>query len=98
MADEAYVKSKICNYLDELKEKKICYWERRNAVGFNYKKGIPDLWCVVRGVHYEIETKDVTGETSVMQDKQKVKLENAGCVYILAKSLQDVKNIIKENE
>ena len=92
--NEAAIKRKICKYLDTLTN---CYWERRNAAGFNYKKGIPDLWCLYKGVHYEIETKDPNGDTSVMQDKYKIILENAGCVYILAKSLEDVKNIIKES-
>lgn len=91
--DEARVKRQICAYLKSLQN---CHWERRNAVGLNYKKGIPDLWCVHNGKHYEIEVKDIHGTTSVMQDKYRRILQDAGCIYILAMKVEDVKNIIKE--
>ena len=65
--------------------------QRREAAGFNYKKGLPDIYCVYKGKHIEIEVKDPKGETSVMQDKQKILLENAGAIYILAKDVNDVK-------
>lgn len=92
MNRETPIKESIQKYLKTLKH---CVVDRRDAIGVNYKKGMPDLWCVKDGIHYEIETKDPLGDTSIMQDKQKIKLEDAGCVYILAKSLDDVRNIIK---
>ncbi len=90
--NEDNVKDPILKYLKNLPN---CFVQRREAGGFSYKKGIPDIYCVYKGIHYEIETKDLDGETSIMQDKQRIILENAGCVYILAKSLEDVTSIIK---
>ena len=90
--NEDNVKDPILKYLKNLPG---CFVQRREAGGFSYKKGIPDIYCVYKGIHYEIETKDPKGDTSVMQDKYKIILENAGCVYILAKSLEDVTSIIK---
>ena len=64
---------------------------RREAGGFAYRKGLPDVYCVYKGKHVEIEVKDPKGEQSMMQKKQQVILEKAGAIYILAKNLDDVK-------
>ena len=45
------------------------YFERRQAGGFNYKKGIADLYAIINGYHLEIEVKKENGVMSVMQEK-----------------------------
>lgn len=92
LRDEHTIQKNIIKYLKSLNN---CFVQRREAGTPAYKKGMPDLYCVYKGVHYEIECKDPKGETSIMQDKQRIILENAGCVYILAKTLDDVTSIIK---
>ena len=95
MRRENPIQTKIRVYLESLENSIV---ERREAGGFSYKKGRPDLWCVYKGKHYEIEVKDPKGDTTIMQDKQKIKLEKAGCIYILAKTLDDVRKVINEEE
>ena len=90
--NEKKTQNDILKYLKNLPN---CFVQRREAGGFAYKKGLPDIYCVYNGIHYEIEVKDANGETSVMQDKYKDILTKAGCVYILAKSLEDVLQYIK---
>ena len=78
-----------------LKNNNIFYM-RREAGGFTYRKGLPDLYAIYKGKHIEIEVKDPKGEVSSMQIKQRQKLEEAGAIYILAKSLEDVVNIFQK--
>ena len=33
------------------------FFEKRQAGGWNYKKGMPDLYVVYKGIHYEFEIK-----------------------------------------
>lgn len=67
MTPEGKVLSAITAFLrDEMKKKK-CYYERRNAVGLNYRKGIPDLWYVKDGIHHEVEVKKPGGTKSTLQ-------------------------------
>ena len=92
MKRETAIKNSIQNYLKTLDN---CVFERRDAIGFGYKQGMPDLWCLYEGMHYEIEVKDPSGETSNAQDVQRRRIEKAGGIYILAMSVDDVKDIIK---
>lgn len=82
MTPEARVQSKICSYLTSLQEKNLpLYWERRQAGGFNYKKGIPDLYVVFNGRHIEIETKAKNGKLSTMQEKWQTKCKKLNITY-----------------
>ena len=58
MTPEKKVQNQIVNYLNELQTNGFpVFVERRNAGGFSYKKGIPDLYASVNGLHIEIEVK-----------------------------------------
>ena len=96
MTPEDRVKSAIRKYLDDLKQSSggQLFWDARQAGGFCYKKGIPDLWCVYKGVHYEIEVKAPGGHRTPLQEKFQTILQKAGCVYIVADCVEDVKNLI----
>lgn len=43
------------------------FYQKRQAGGYNYKKGIPDIYIVIGGKHIEVEVKKPGGEPSSMQ-------------------------------
>ena len=87
---EGKVKKQITDYLDGLIEKKHhVYWERRDASGLNYKKGLPDLWMCYNGLHIEIEVKAEKGERSAMQEMWQRYFDEHSISYILARSKED---------
>ena len=47
----------------------IYYEHRSGGGGFAYKKGIPDLFIVVNGIHIECEMKTPFGSRDAMQEK-----------------------------
>ena len=82
-----------------LKDNGIFAWRTNSGVdrsqGRFIRYGTPgagDITAVIRGVHVEIEVKDI--KKSAKQNENQVKhqkeLEQAGGVYILARSLDDV--------
>ena len=64
---EADLLSDITKFLREEMKHSRCYYERRSAVGYGYRKGIPDLWFAKNGKHYEIELKKTNGSRSTLQ-------------------------------
>lgn len=91
---ESIIKEHICEYLKSIDD---LYLERREALGPGYKKGVPDLFAVYKGYHIEIETKrEKGGRLSTMQEKFASKARNYGMVYVLAESVDDIKDIIKK--
>jgi len=58
--------------------------------------GIPDLLCCWKGLFFGIEVKDPTGKPSTIQLVQGARIKKAGGHFLIAKSLQDVKDYIKE--
>ena len=70
---EASLTEKVIEYLDQLKKEGLpLYYEHRSGSGgFNYKKGVPDFFIVLNGVHIECELKTLTGKLSTMQEKFK---------------------------
>lgn len=95
MTPEKRIQNKILTYLYNLEKSGApILVERRQAGGYNYKMGIPDVYCVVAGIHIEIEVKADNGELRPMQEKWKEKCDKIGIIYICAKSLDDVKSVI----
>ena len=64
---EADLLSDITSFLRNEMKLGRCYYERRQAVGFGYRKGLPDLWFAKHGKHYEVELKKTKGERSTLQ-------------------------------
>jgi len=58
--------------------------------------GQADLWAFVNGLHIEIEVKSPTGRQSKDQKNWQATVEKHGCVYILARSVQDVWDALEE--
>lgn len=96
---EAKVTKLVIEYLDELiKEGAPLYYEHRSGSGgFNYKKGVPDLFVVIAGVHLEIELKGIDGSRSAMQDKFKWRCETQWHIpYCCPHSFEEFKKFFEE--
>lgn len=57
--------------------------------------GSPDIVCVVNGRYVGIEVKASDGRQSDAQKEFQVRLEAAGGLYILAKSIDDIERSLK---
>lgn len=92
MTPEKRVQNKILNYLKKLKEGEYpIFYERRQAGGFNYKKGIPDIYCVINGKHIEIEVKKEGGQLSTMQEKFRDMCREKNIEWICADNFEEFK-------
>lgn len=91
MKEEKKIQNKIINYIKELEKKgHPVFYERRQAGGFNYKKGRPDLYVVYNGIHIEVEVKQQGGIQSSMQEKFQINCdEKYNCPYICCDNLDD---------
>lgn len=58
--------------------------------------GIPDLLVCWKGLFFGIEVKDPNGEPSAIQLAQGARILNAGGQFIIATSVQDVVNYVRE--
>ena len=97
MTPEKKVQNKILTYLKELKEdNEPIFFERRQAGGFSYKKGIPDLYAVYYGLHIEIEVKKVGGKLSTMQEKFRDMCYKNNIKYICADNVDSFINFMNE--
>lgn len=95
MTPEKEVQNAIMNYFDKLKQLGINnYVERRQAGGFAYKLGLPDLFVVIFGLHIEIEVKQPGGEVRATQEKWARRFTELGAHYICADSVDTVKKYI----
>ena len=52
--------------------------------------GIPDIVAIKNGIYYAIEVKDIKGKLQDSQKEFQRLLEQAGGVYIVARSIDDV--------
>lgn len=76
-------------------ENKPIFFEKRQAGGFTYHKGIPDMYVVVNGTHIEIEIKREGGEPTSMQLMWQRKLHAWGVQAYIVESVDEVKAIIE---
>ena len=96
MTPEKQVQNSILAYLNGLKKLgEPIFVERRQAGGFNYKKGLPDVYCVYYGRHIEIEVKAIGGHQSPMQIKFEQMFKAIGCAYVCAQSVEEVKQLLE---
>ena len=93
MTPEKKVQNNIVDYLKSLEKQGFPVMvERRQAGGFSYKMGIPDLYAVINGIHLEIEVKRPGGQLRPMQEKYKQKCINKNIAYVCADNVDIVKN------
>lgn len=97
MTPEQKVQQPIIKYFKSLQQLGLpVFIERRQAGGFNYKKGIPDLYVVYDGQHLEIEVKGPGGHQSTMQEKFEAKCKKLNIKYVCASSVDEVKEKMLE--
>lgn len=87
---ETQLKQQIKGYLN-LKQKFWWY----NLQGLGAYKGIPDFMVLNGGVLYGIEVKAPKGYLSIHQQAFRSYMTTAGGVFIEARKLEDVMDLIK---
>ena len=97
MTPEKRVQNAIVDFMKELiaRGEKIDI-QRRQAGGYSYKKGIPDLYAVVYGRHLEIEVKAPGGYLRPMQVKYAMRCHEKNIAYVCADNVDVVKALVKE--
>jgi len=96
--------SKYTAHKEKEIESEIKQFIKRNG-GLCYKihggdlyqeNGIPDLLCCWKGLFFGIEVKDPQGKPSVIQLAQGARIKKAGGHFLIAKSVQDVKDYLEK--
>lgn len=90
MTEETEIKKQIKDYL---KLKRVFFWY--NLAGIGAYKGIPDISAIHNGKFYGIEVKKRTGHLSEHQEEFKIRCEDGGGVYVTARKVEDVMELIK---
>lgn len=90
--DEKSVENEIKTYIKDCGG--LCY--KIHGGDLYQETGIPDLLCCWGGLFFGIEVKDPQGKPSAIQLAQGARIKKAHGHFIVAKSLQDVKDYIKE--
>jgi len=85
MTEETGTKHAIKDYLSL---KGVFWWY--NLAGIGAYKGIPDIFALHKGVLYAIEVKAQKGKVSDAQADFLVRVNRAGGVPLVARSLEDV--------
>lgn len=97
MTPEKEVQNQIVTYFKKLNDAGINnYVERRQAGGFAYKMGLPDLFVVIFGKHIEIEVKRPGGKPRATQEKWAKRFNDMGAIYVCADSAIDVINLVEQ--
>ena len=92
MTPEKRVQNSLMSYMSKLEtDGHPIFFERRQAGGFSYKMGIPDLYAVYDGQHIEIEVKAPGCNLRPMQIKFKQQCEQKNILYICCSDLQDLR-------
>lgn len=92
MTPEKVIQNAVYSYFKDLEKKGLpAFIERRQAGGFSYKMGIPDLYAVYDGIHIEIEVKRPGGKLRTMQEKYRDKCERLHILWICVDNLEQMK-------
>lgn len=95
MTPEKLVQSKIMAHLKKLQDEgHPLYYERRQAGGFAYRKGLPDVYFVYAGEHHEVEIKKLGGTMSTTQETWQRRFKQLGIPHICVDSITDFKDYI----
>lgn len=91
MTPEKIVQNEIVDFLNHKQkiEHEPVFVERRNAGGFSYKKGIPDLYAIINGIHLEIEVKAPGGSMSTMQEKFRDKCKKLNVYWCCVDNIEE---------
>lgn len=95
---ERYVQDQILRWLSSLKDAgHPIYWEKRQAGGWSYKKGLPDITGTYYGYHFEIEVKAPGGHRSAEQEKWEMRFKSINVKYLVSDRLSEVKTWFYDN-
>lgn len=94
MKPETKIQNKIIGYIKKIPD---LQYKRRQAGGFNYKSGEPDLWFVYRGRHVEVEVKAPGGIPTSLQLLREKEYRSAGALYWRGESFEDFKKFFEKN-
>lgn len=97
MLPEKIVQNDVLDYLrllEKLDYPVIC--DRRQAGGFNYKMGIPDVWACINGIHIEIECKAPGKTLRPMQEKYRDKCKRKNILWLCCDNFADFKQFVYE--
>ena len=92
--NEKKVETEIKEYITNLGG--LCY--KIHGGDLYQETGIPDLLCCLNGWFFGIEVKDPGGKPSAIQLVQGARIKKAGGHFLIAKSLQEVKDYIEREE
>ena len=95
MTPEKEIQNAIINYFTLLRNSGFDnYVERRQAGGFAYKMGLPDLWAIIFGKHIEIEVKAPGKQARATQEKWAKRFKQMGVEYICTDNANDVVELV----
>lgn len=90
--DEKSVEDEIKAYIKDCGG--LCY--KIHGGDLYQETGIPDLLCCWGGLFFGIEVKDPQGKPSAIQLAQGARIKKAKGHFIIAKSVQDVRDYIEK--
>lgn len=106
---ESQVQQAILAYLGLLRQQGKVYWVRNNSfAGFvqrsngslgrinNASPGTPDILVCYRGCFIGFEVKSAKGQQSATQKFAQREIEDAGGIYIVVRSVDEVKHFLDE--
>lgn len=95
---EKVLQGKVISHLKALKKQGVpIFWEKRQAGGFNYKKGLPDIYIVLNGRHIELELK-TPNKTKFIRPEQLMRMrefELMGVPVLVSNDLEEIKTFIR---
>lgn len=98
MTPEGQVQNAILKYVKYLQDTGHKIWcDKRQAGGFSYKVGLPDVYGTCNGYHIEIEVKRPGGERRASQEKWEERFKQLDVHYCCVDSLDAFKLWLKEN-
>ena len=81
MTPEQKIQNKILAILKEAAKTYPMYFEKRQAGGYVYRAGLPDIWGLVNGRHFEVEVKAPGENPGPLQLQKEKVFRSAGALY-----------------
>lgn len=98
MAQEKNLQNRVMNYLKSLKDAGVSIsYGKREALGFSYKDGIPDVFFDTPSHHCEIELKAPGGKPSAIQLKWELLCKRKGVPYLRSSDYKKIVEFINNN-
>lgn len=88
------IENSIKKYITDLGG--LCY--KIHGGDLYQETGIPDLLCCIQGLFFGIEVKDPNGKPSAIQLIQGTRIKKAGGHFLIATSVEEVKNYLEKIE